>query len=180
LGQPQRNFTATRDLAADGLAVPVPLASILVSQGVFLLIEGLTGDGNLAELWRRQPKEDTAMQMLSSAGETLARLHGAGFAHGDCKWDNLFWNGQRVYLVDLDDAYKCKVGSPAQGRDLARFTIDAEGLGIGLPNYELFLNTYLEGVGESRRNVMTRMLPHLYRFRSQQVGMCGTRSQRLV
>jgi tRNA A-37 threonylcarbamoyl transferase component Bud32 len=180
MGAPQRNFTAARDLAADGLAVPVPLACTQLSQGAFLLVEGLSGEGNLADLWRRQPEEDVASQMILAAAKTLAMLHSFGFAHGDCKWDNLFWYDQRAYLVGLDDARRCEVGAPEQARDLARFTINAEELSIGLPLYEQFLNAYLKEVGEPRRELMNRMLPHLYRLRTKRLGRTGGRVQRLV
>ena len=180
MGYPLRNFSVARALAADGLAVPAPLACVLVSQGLFLLTEGLPGDGNLAELWRRQPSDDRASRVMQSAGETLATLHSSGYAHGDCKWDNLFWSGQRVYLANLDKGRKSAPGSIEQARDLARFTVDAEVMKIGPRMYEQFLQTYLQGVGETRREAVGRLLPHLYRFRTQHLASYGTRGQRLV
>lgn len=181
MGRPLRNFTAARDLDAQGLAVPRPFACLLVPEGMLLLIEGLSGPGTLAELWRRRElSDDDAVRVMRGAGETLATLHSAGFAHGDCKWNNLFWDGYRVCLIDLDDARKSSAGSKAQSQDLARFTINAEELSIGSDMFEQFLSAYLEGMVDSRRTVVDRMLPSLLRYRKKHLARYGPHGQRLV
>ncbi|MEZ5502777.1 MAG: lipopolysaccharide kinase InaA family protein [Halioglobus sp.] len=180
-GRPLRSFKAARDLRARGVAVPRPLACLLVREGMLLLSEGLSGDGNLAELWRQQPPgAPEAMAMMRSIGENLALLHRSGYAHGSCRWGNLVWDGRRVYLVDLDRAFKSPLGSMAQAQDLARFTLNAEERHIGPQNYELFLSAYLQGIDESRRVVIERMLPFLYRFRDNHLVDYGAHGQRLV
>lgn len=181
MGRPLRNFTAARDLDAQGLAVPRPFACLLVPEGMLLLIEGLEGPGSLADVWRRGGlSDDDAARMMRGAGATLATLHSAGFAHGDCKWNNLFWDGVRVCLVDLDDARKGRAGSNAQAQDLARFTVNAEELSIGLEMYEQFLGAYLEGVVDTRHSVIQRMLPELLRYRKKHLARYGPHGQRLV
>jgi tRNA A-37 threonylcarbamoyl transferase component Bud32 len=181
MGRPLRNFTAARDLDAQGLAVPRPFACLLVPDGMLLLIEGLAGPGTLAELWRRGGLSgDESSRLMRGAGETLATLHRSGFAHGDCKWNNLFWDGYRVCLIDLDDARKSNTGSKAQSEDLARFIVNAEELSIGSDMFEQFLAAYLEGVVDTRRTVIERMLPSLLRYRKKHLARYGPQGQRLV
>jgi tRNA A-37 threonylcarbamoyl transferase component Bud32 len=178
--RPLHNFTAARDLGAQGVAVPRPLACLQVPQGMLLLIEGLSGPGNLEEVWRRQPTDEEALRLMRCAGESLATLHQSGYAHGNCKWDNLFWDGHRVCLIDLDDARRSAAGGEAQARDLARFTANAERFEIGLEKYAPFLDAYLQGVNESRREVTQRMLPILVQLRKKNLASHGPRGQRLV
>lgn len=181
MGRPLRNFTATRDLDAQGLAVPRPFACLLVPEGMLLLIEGLSGPGTLAEVWRRGGLSwDELVRVMRGAGETLATLHRSGYAHGDCKWNNLFWDGGRVCLIDLDDARKSRAGSKHQAKDLARFTVNAEELSIGSDMFEEFLATYLDGVVDTRSTALKRMLPSLYRYRKKHLARYGPHGQRLV
>lgn len=181
MGRPLRNFTAARDLDAEGLAVPRPFACLLVPEGMLLLIEGLEGPGSLGEVWRRGGlSDDESARVMRGAGETLATLHSAGFAHGDCKWNNLFWDGYRVCLIDLDDARKSRSGGKAQSQDLARFTVNAEELSIGSDMFEQFLAAYLDGVVDNRQTAIKRMLPELLRYRKKHLARYGPHGQRLV
>ena len=180
LGRPLRNFTAARDLDAQGLAVPRPLACLLVPDGMLLLIEGLSAQGTLAEAWRRKPAEDQAGLMLRCAGETLATLHRSGYAHGNCKWDNLLWDGYRVYLIDLDDTRKSDAGGKYQAQDLARFTVNAEKLSIGSPLFEQFLAAYMQDGVDTRGKLVERILPPLLRLRKKHLTRYGPYGQRLV
>jgi tRNA A-37 threonylcarbamoyl transferase component Bud32 len=176
--QSMRNFRRAGKLYEKGLAVPQPLACLAVQQGTLLAIEGLSGGGNLAELWQSRTTLDGFEGMMRSAGETLATLHVAGYTYGDCGWAKLYWNGQRVYLTDLDSTRKCAVGGVPQSRDLARFTANAEEFGIGLSLFEQFLEVYLEGVPGTRREVIEHMIRPLYRIRGQHLS--GGYGQRLV
>ncbi|MEZ5570680.1 MAG: lipopolysaccharide kinase InaA family protein [Halioglobus sp.] len=180
MGRPMRNFAAARDLDAQGLAVPRPLACLMVPQGMLLLIEGLSGGGSLPEMWQRNPDEEQATRMMRAAGETLATLHQAGYAHGDCKWNNLFWDGYRICLIDLDNAKKCDSSGKDQAFDVARFTVSAEKLGIGSTLFEQFLTAYLQGTQSNRREVLERMLPPLLRLRKKHLTRYGRQGQRLV
>lgn len=175
--QPLRNFNIASDLAGKGIAVPRPLACLSVSRGMVILTEGLSGGGNLADLWRKQPGAPDVDAMMQAAGETLAQLHVAGYTYGNCRWEHLFWNGQRVYLITLDNTRKSPLGSMQQAKDLARFTANAEEFGIGSALFEQFLQTYLQGITGNRREVVERMIRPLYRFRGQHMARYG---QRLV
>jgi tRNA A-37 threonylcarbamoyl transferase component Bud32 len=179
-GRPVRSFDAARELLAKKVPVPRPLACLLVSEGILLLTEGVPDGRNLNDLWNEQPAADEFRELMRGAGESVARLHRAGYAHGDCKWSNLLWTGRQCYLVDLDGASKTPIGSAKQARDLARFTLNAEELNIGPELYELFLESYLQGVGESRQAMIVRMMPILRVLRERHVARYGERGQRLL
>lgn len=177
LHKPQalRNFSTASDLAGKGIAVPRPLACLAVSEGMLILTEGLSGGGNLAEVWRNQAAALGTDAMMRAAGETLAQLHAAGYTYGNCRWEHLFWNGQRVYLTMLDSTRKSPLGGIHQARDLAQFTANAEECGIGSVLFEQFLETYLLGINGNRREVVERMIRPLYRFRGQHRSRYGQR-----
>lgn len=148
-GRAMRSFDAAALLLRHGLPVPAPRCCLLVPEGVLLLTEAIVDSSDLRALWLAQPTAGQAIQVMRSAGQTLAALHRAGFAHGDCKWSNLLWDGERCYLVDLE-AVRRVGGSleaagpprPRQVRDLARFTVDAEARGASQAQYDIFLESY--------------------------------------
>jgi len=179
-GRPVRSFDVARELLAKEVPVSGPLACLLVPEGILLLTEGMPDGRNLNDLWLEQPASDEFRQIMHGAGESVARLHQAGYAHGDCKWSNLLWTGRQCYLVDLDGAGVAAIASAKQARDLARFTLNAEELAIGAELYELFLESYLQGVGESRQVVIVRMMPILRVLRERHVAKYGERGQRLL
>jgi tRNA A-37 threonylcarbamoyl transferase component Bud32 len=179
LRKPQalRNFNTASELAGKGIAVPRPLACLAVSEGMLILTEGLSGGGNLTEVWRTQSAAPGVDAIMRAAGETLAQLHAAGYTYGNCRWEHLFWDGQGVYLTMLDSIRKSPLGGIQQARDLAQFTANAEECVIGSVLYEQFLETYLQGINGNRREVVERMIRPLYRFRGQHMSRYG---QRLV
>jgi len=179
-GRPVRSFDVACKLAEKEVPVPRPRACLLVPGGVLLLTEGIAGGGNLNDLWREQSAHDKFRQLLHSAGESVARLHRAGYAHGDCKWSNLLWTGGQCYLVDLDGAGKAPIGSAKQARDLARFTLNAEELDIGPELYEFFLQGYLQGVSVSRSVAIDQMMPSLRLLRDRHLAKYGERGRRLL
>ena len=179
-GRPVRSFDVACKLVQSEVPVPRPRACLLVPGGMLLLTEGIAGGGNLNDLWREQPAHDNFRQVLHGAGESVARLHRVGYAHGDCKWSNLLWTGSQCYLVDLDGVGKASIGSAKQARDLARFTLNAEELDIGPELYELFLESYLQGVGACRSAVVARMMPILRVLRERHAAKYGERGQRLL
>ncbi|RLA60825.1 MAG: hypothetical protein DRR04_04660 [Gammaproteobacteria bacterium] len=179
-GRPVRSFDVACKLAANEVPVPRPRACLLVPEGVLLLTEGIADGRNFNDLWPEQPVHDKFRQLLHGAGESVARLHRAGYAHGDCKWSNLLWTGSQCYLVDLDGVGKAPMGSAKQARDLARFTLNAEELGIGPELYELFLESYLRGIGGSRSMAIDRMMPALRMLRDRHRVKYGERGQHLL
>ena len=179
-GRPVRSFDVACKLVESEVPVPRPRACLLVPGGVLLLAEGIANGGNFNDLWREQSAHDNFRQVLHSAGESIAHLHRAGYAHGDCKWSNLLWTGSQCYLVDLDGAGKAPIGGMKQARDLARFTLNAEELNIGPELYELFLQSYLRGAGVSRHAAIAGMMPTLRMLRDRHLAKYGERGQRLL
>lgn len=181
-GRGVHSFDAAVQMARDAMPVPEPRACLLVPEGMVLLTRALADGVDLRALWLAVPAAEDAQRLMHKAGETLARLHAAGYTHGDCKWSNLLWCGSSYHFVDLERVRKrsgghVPAGSPARGqlRDLARFTIDAEELGASAEQLELFLVSYLGGMPWSRKEIVTRLqvlLPpirerHLRRYRLQ-------------
>jgi len=179
-GRPVRSFDVARQLASSAVPLPRPLACLLVPEGMLLLTEGLCDALNLSELWRQQLVQVPDSQVLPCAGQTIAQLHRAGYAHGDCKWHNLLWANDKVYLIDLDGAAPAPVGGAEQARDLARFTLNAEELGVDAQLYERFLAAYLQGVGETRQVTIDRMMPILHKLRRRHLNKYGERGQHLL
>jgi tRNA A-37 threonylcarbamoyl transferase component Bud32 len=156
-GRALRSFDMAGELVSRGLPVPAPRACVQVAEGMLLLTEGILESRDLRALWLEQPQPGLAELLMRSAGETLALLHRAGFAHGDCKWSNLLWSGGQFYLVDLDSVRQLKFTAaaarsplPRQLRDLARFTVDAEELGASQQQYDRFLDSYCVAAQQER------------------------------
>jgi tRNA A-37 threonylcarbamoyl transferase component Bud32 len=173
-GRGVHSFDAAQQLARAGLPVPSPLACLLVEEGMVLLTEGIAHSRDLRSLWLEQAAAGAALQLMGGAGGLLAALHLAGFAHGDCKWSNLLWNGAQMYLVDLEAVRRVKaVRNPAmplharQLVDLARYTVDAEALGASPLQYAGFMDTYCSALGCRRELVSAGMLPAVEAIRKR-------------
>ena len=124
---------------------------------------------------------------MHAAGQSLAVLHGAGFAHGDCKWSNLLWSDGSIYLVDLEAVRKVATGRsgqpslhPRQLRDLARYTIDAEELGVDGSVFELFLASYCAYSGSDRELLVDGMQAPLQIIRHRHREKYGTAGDALL
>ncbi|MCB1705239.1 MAG: hypothetical protein KDI17_10265 [Halioglobus sp.] len=176
--QSLRTFNRARELSGKEIPVPQPLACLMLKEGALLAMEGMSGGGNLVEIWHHHTSDDDVGAVMRATGETLGKLHAAGYCYGDSGWGKLYWNGECVYLTDLEHTRKCSVGNIQQSRDLARFTANAEELGIGLKLYDQFLEQYLQAVPGTRREVVERMIRPLYRIRGQHLS--GGYGQRLV
>ena len=175
-----RSYEAALALHRKGVPVPLPLACLRLSQGMLLLLECIPGEGNLAELWRDPPTEQRARQIMHATGCSLALVHLGGYFHGDCKWNNLFWIGEQVFLVDLDAANRVRRRSARDYRDVARFTLDAEERGVDPGLYDCFLESYLEAAGKTRQEVMAGILPFLEKFRARHRVRYGSRGRQLL
>lgn len=173
-GRAVRSFDAAQRLARAGLAVPSPLACLLVEEGMILLTEGIAHGRDLRALWLEQPAPAPAKQLMGAAGRVLAALHQAGFAHGDCKWSNLLWDGAQLYLADLDAVRAVKAVRkqplPLHNRqllDLARYTVDAEELGASPAQYSEFMDGYCSAMDCRRELVSAGMLPAVEAIRKR-------------
>lgn len=173
-GRGMHSFDAAQQLTRAGLPVPVPLACLLVEEGMVLLTDGIAPSRDLRALWLEQPTAAVAEQLMRAAGGTLAALHRAGFAHGDCKWSNLLWSGTQLYLVDLEAVRAVKAVRrqplPVHARqllDLARYTVDAETLGASPAQYSAFMDDYCSAMGCRRELVGAGLLPALESIRKR-------------
>lgn len=157
IGRGIRSFDAADAMLSAGLRVSAPLACLLVPGGLALLTETIAQARDLKALRRSSAWATEAASFMASAAEALAALHRAGFAHGDCKWSNLLWNGNTFYAVDLEgvrevgfDRGAVLPPRPRQLRDLARFTIDAEELGATQAQYDIFITAYAAATNSPR------------------------------
>lgn len=179
-GRPVRSFDVGTQLTEAGVSVPKPLALLRVPDGALLMVEGVTEAEALDLLWEKNPDEEDAQKILCAAGELMAQLHRAGFAHGDCKWRNLLWSARGCHLVDLDAAGRAGMGSLRQARDVARFTLDAEELGLSQTRFGYFLDSYLSGTGRGREEVIADALPALRKLRERHLTRYGRAGQALL
>ena len=179
-GRGVRAYDRARELAAAGIPVPEPRACLLVESGMMLVTEGVRGAIDLKALWQRENPPGEGGALLEAAGQALARLHVAGYAHGDCKWSNLLWSAGGFSLVDLEAVTRTAPGSRGQARDVARFTVNAEDLGVPQDLFERFLDCYTRHARLDREQVVEGMMPDLQRYRSRHRDRYGERGNRLL
>ena len=182
-GRGLHSFDAAAALLRDDLPVPEPLACLLLPEGMVLLTQALPGAVDLRARWHATPLPGQAEQLLRGTGETLARLHCAGYAHGDCKWSNVLCRDNAVALVDLERVRKVRARhfpAPRQLRDLARFTIDSEELGASREQFEAFLTGYLGAAPCSREQVLLHLRPLLPPIRARHWRRYGLQARPLL
>ena len=178
-----KSFDAAGGLLRDKVPVPEPLACLLLPGGIMLLTEGMSGAIDLKAIWQGKPGESRQAELMAGAGAALAQLHRAGYCHGDCKWSNLVWSGEKFYLVDLEAVEKVASGAgigKKQARDLARFVMNAEDLAVSAQLFEFFLNSYLQNSGISRDRAIGLIMPFLLRLRERHKVKYGRRGQRIL
>ena len=174
----QRSFDVASRLSILGLPVPSPLACLGLPGAVLFATEVVPGR-DLKACWQAQPEADDWPDALAASGLALAALHDAGFSHGDTKWSNLIWDGSDVTLVDLD-AVRRSADRSRRARDLARFTLNAEELGVPGARYEHFLHSYQVASGESRATLEKATLRALKPLRRRHLKRYGPRGHRLL
>lgn len=179
-GRAVHSFDIALQLADAGLPVATPFACLRITGGALLLSEGIREARSLRANWLDRPAPSVSKQVLTAAGEVLGGLHRAGYAHGDCKWSNLLYSDGAVTLVDLDATRASAHGGARQARDLARFTLDAEELEIGVEAYQLFLQSYCLQAAVSREGALRRMRPILQKLRARHLARYGDRGRRLL
>ncbi|MEP1471424.1 MAG: lipopolysaccharide kinase InaA family protein [Halieaceae bacterium] len=178
LSRAARAFDAGLSLAKTGLPVAQPLACLRLPDAMVLLTTAIHGT-DLKALWLSQREEDDWTLIMSRAAATLARLHGEGFVHGDCKWGNLLWDGSEVVMVDLDGVQR-STSTRRQGRDLARFVLNAEELSVDKEIFETFVSVYAKSTGSAKTAVIELLAPVLVQLRRRHKDKYGQRGVRLV
>ena len=179
-GRGVRSFDAAGRLGAARVVVPEPRCVLLVPGGLVLLTEGLANSADLKSLWSQQLPPNEFRDWLVLAGEALAKLHLAGFFHGDCKWSNFQCCESAVVFVDLEAVGVAAPGSGAQCRDLARFTLNAEDMALSPDDYAFFLDAYLAATGWSKDELLAAVLKPLQPLRSRHLAKYGPRGHALV
>ena len=174
------SFDNARALRAAGMEVPEPLACLRVPGGMLLLTEGIEHSTDLKSLWVEGQSDVRLEQLMQHAGAALAALHNAGFSHGDCKWSNFLVAGESMYLIDLEAVSICGKTGEGCARDLARFTLNAEDMGLPQPIYDAFLESYAEAMGVLPVDVTSRLVPRLSRLRQRHLKKYGQRGHRLI
>lgn len=163
-----------------GLDVPEPLACLRTGPGLMLLTEAIDGATDLKALWLAGQSGPRLDALMAAAGETLARWHTRGFTHGDSKWSNFVFAGERVLLVDLEGVGRGSPASQGARRDLARFVVNAEDMGLSAPQLQTFLDSYAGLLGMDAGEIPRRIRPRLEALRRRHRAKYGERGQQLL
>lgn len=81
--------------------IPSLHESLIIDESQYLVMELIEGES----LYQSQLKNgnwNLNWIMLYHILIVIQELHNAGFYHGDLHFDNLLWNGKKLYLIDLD------------------------------------------------------------------------------
>lgn len=163
-----------------GLDVPEPRACLRAGGAILLLTEALVEAADLRHLLVEAPVPASPADLLARAGAALAEWHAAGFSHGDCKWSNFLVTPQRMVLVDLEAVSRCNPAGEGPARDLARFTVNAEDMGMEPPAYRAFLDRYCSSMQLDPDAVVRRFLPRVEALRRRHREKYGERGRPLV
>lgn len=186
-GRGIHSFDAAGQLLQAGLRVPTPRTCLRFAGGMLLLTEGIEDSCDLRAMWLTQPAEEDISRYMCQAAGILSSLHLAGFVHGDCKWSNLLWSGGGFYLVDLEDVRR--VTAPGEKKpslharqlqDVARFTADAEVLGAGPGQYEIFLDSYCASVHYPQEKLRDQIRQAVEVIRKRHESKSGTSYRALL
>jgi tRNA A-37 threonylcarbamoyl transferase component Bud32 len=130
--RPSRAWHSWREgnrLAFLGIATPKPLAMLekrylWLRSRAYLITEYLPGPDIIERFAPYVERGDAPESELAALDHLFAELIRERISHGDFKGHNLFWQGDRWALIDLDSMCQhSSVGSfaPAYARDRARF-----------------------------------------------------------
>ena len=158
----RRAFTMGSALVAAGLRAP---RSLLVGSraGDGLLVTADAGGEDLLTAVARLAGPDAGLRLekrrlLHALGDEVARLHAAGFVHGDLVPPNLRWAEGAFVFLDNDRTHRIRL--PLQTRrnlvQLGRFVVD----GVGASDRMRVLSSYAaaRGLGRVRRQRLARWL----------------------
>lgn len=179
-GRAPAAFDHALALRSAGIAVPEPLACVRAGGALVLATEGFAGASDLKQRFVDGAAEPALRALMRQAGETLSSLHRAGFAHGDGKWSNFLIVDEAMLLVDLESVQASERFGAATNRDLARFTLNAEDMGLSPELYGAFLESYTEPMGLRPGDARVRMRPVLQRLRQRHLKKYGPRGHPLV
>ncbi|GAB3283184.1 lipopolysaccharide kinase InaA family protein [Parahaliea aestuarii] len=175
-----RGFDAARRLREAGVRVPEPLCCLWLEEGALLATAALDG-ADLKTLWTGDPGHALDwFSIMQRCAQSVAALHRAGYAHGDCKWANLVLEGDHCVLVDLDGVSRASQASKHLAVDLARFTLNAEELSLPVEYYDVFLETYCQETGRNWADVTRAVIAPLVTLRKRHAHKYGRRGHELL
>lgn len=179
-GRGVASFDNAQRLKAAGLTVPDPLGCVLAGGGILLLTEAIEQGRDLKSLCAGELPDHELQSLFERAALTLAAWHQAGFSHGDSKWSNFLVAPGAIYMVDLEAVGKDKLEGSGCTRDLARFTVNAEDMGLAPEHYQSFLARYCAELSLSPESVVRRIGPGVDTLRRRHREKYGERGHRLV
>lgn len=177
------SFDSSLALLKNQISVPQPLSCLLVPRGMMLLTEAIQPARDLKTEWLAGPGSQLKLALMGQAGGALREFHATGYCHGDCKWSNFVWSKRHFYFVDLESVKPASgdiLGSKKQLRDIARFVLNAEDLGLSEQEFKPFLLAYLDQSKLSEAALAGAIMPILKRLRSRHEKHYGVRGSRLI
>jgi len=145
-----RAFRMAGALARGGFGAPAPLV-VGVREREGLLVTREVAGRALAAVVTAFPREARRAKraLLAALGAEVARLHRAGFVHGDLVPPNLLVAGDRFVFLDNDRTRRFPVALGARRNlvQLGRFVVP----GVGLTDRVRVLRAYADARGLGRR-----------------------------
>lgn len=179
-GRGVASFDSALALRRAGLDVAEPLACLRTGDGLLLLTEAIEGATDLKALWLAGQDDARLQSLMAAAGQALADWHGRGFTHGDCKWSNILFAGERVVLVDLEAVRRGSPTGRGARRDLARFVVNAEDMGLPEPPFRAFLDGYATSLGIDAAALPDIIRPRVDALRRRHRARYGERGRQLI
>jgi hypothetical protein len=147
----RRAFAMGRALAAAGFAAPVVLLVGRSGRAGLLVTADTGGEDLLVALARlASPGDDTRVRkrdLLRRLGTEVARLHAAGFVHGDLVPPNLRWRDGEFVFLDNDRTRRAWPGARRNLVQLGRFVVP----GVTASDRARVLHAYASARGLDRR-----------------------------
>jgi len=147
----RRAFAMGRALAAAGFVAPVVLLVGRSGRAGLLVTADAGGEDLLVALARlASPGDDTGVRkrdLLRRLGTEVARLHAAGFVHGDLVPPNLRWRDGGFVFLDNDRTRRAWPGARRNLVQLGRFVVP----GVTASDRARVLHAYASARGLDRR-----------------------------
>ncbi len=135
-----RIFRISQTLSRARVPVPAPLAVIRTFKStkvsVYFISEALTEYITLEKKVKQIDQQSIFKEVMTNTAWHIAKMHSAGFYHGDMKWKNILIHPEhtdKIYFTDLDS-----VGALKNNQD-KRYAMDISRFCISL--YESLYNT---------------------------------------
>ena len=166
--QALQTFKLSLDMASAGVPIPRPLAVIRdperKKKSVYLLSEALRHYRTLKKTIIDLKDPAQVQDVLDYLAVLLAKMHNAGFFHGDMKWKNIMIDARSknsACFIDLDTAGRLISRRDRRyARDLARFCIDIQ---ESLPQQGQvcrFITAYSRFATRTPKSIMEHTLPY--------------------